>query len=446
MKKSKHVILWTICVAVVLMLAACGNAEDTTGEINNKATIYITTPYIEQHVMGFHEETFTIEQALYDLDYLLNVLENNFALFDVAYWARGVDIHALAENARREIETSQNISIGIFYNILRNNFASLVPIGHFFIHPSTHIHNSVHEDAIWLEDVQALTAYLNLNLAHSNVEDFLLLSNQQHAFVITDILEEGKIAYLAMPDFLPSSYRGVTVGFNVSYYEEVIFSFYEQIRDFEHLIIDLRGNRGGFAWYFFSMVIRPNIPETIRTDGFIFFIEGSYHFPRNLVSTYAGIYSVRPASDLTTAAEILENFHLPDFNMNDLQRLDRGLPAQVIMQPRRLVRFDHQPAFNGQIWLLTDGRMASASQLVATFVQESEFAILVGGITGGVYGGERIERRPLPHSGVRIDYDLFYVTDSRGRPLEAGTIPHHFNRPGMDALETALALIAEGEY
>jgi len=42
--------------------------------------------------------------------------------------------------------------------------------------------------------------------------------------------------------------------------------------------------------------------------------------------------------------------------------------------------------------------------------------------------------------------DLFYVTDSRGRPLEAGTIPHIFNREGMDALETVLALIEKGDY
>jgi len=40
---------------------------------------------------------------------------------------------------------------------------------------------------------------------------------------------------------------------------------------------------------------------------------------------------------------------------------------------------------------------------------------------------------------------LFYVTDRYGRPLEAGTIPHYFNRPGMDALETVLAMIEEAD-
>ncbi|MCL2221058.1 MAG: hypothetical protein FWC20_02090 [Oscillospiraceae bacterium] len=42
--------------------------------------------------------------------------------------------------------------------------------------------------------------------------------------------------------------------------------------------------------------------------------------------------------------------------------------------------------------------------------------------------------------------DIERFTDRYGRPLEAGTIPHHFNHPGMDAMETVLALIAAGEY
>jgi len=39
---------------------------------------------------------------------------------------------------------------------------------------------------------------------------------------------------------------------------------------------------------------------------------------------------------------------------------------------------------------------------------------------------------------------VFYITDERGRPIEAGTEPHYSNRGGMDALETVLALIVEG--
>jgi len=52
----------------------------------------------------------------------------------------------------------------------------------------------------------------------------------------------------------------------------------------------------------------------------------------------------------------------------------------------------------------------------------------------------------LYNTGIIIRFDPAFVTDFRGRPLEYGIEPHYFNRPGMDALETVLAMIAEGAY
>ena len=39
-----------------------------------------------------------------------------------------------------------------------------------------------------------------------------------------------------------------------------------------------------------------------------------------------------------------------------------------------------------------------------------------------------------------IDFEHLII-DMRGRSLEAGTAPHYFNSPGLDALETVLELI-----
>jgi len=50
--------------------------------------------------------------------------------------------------------------------------------------------------------------------------------------------------------------------------------------------------------------------------------------------------------------------------------------------------------------------------------------------------------KKIMHS-IIFCFDIFYVTDSLGRPLEAGNVPHYFNRPGIDALEAVLALIKE---
>ncbi|MCL2248721.1 MAG: S41 family peptidase [Oscillospiraceae bacterium] len=118
-----------------------------------------------------------------------------------------------------------------------------------------------------------------------------------------------------------------------------------------------------------------------------------------------------------------------------------GFRAHAEISPSQTRRSD----YNGKIWLLTSDFTGSAAQVATWLFKESGLATLVGDVTAGYFGGERI-RRYLPSTGIPFIFDVLYFTDHNGRPLEAGTIPHHFNRPGMDAMETVLALIAEGEY
>lgn len=83
--------------------------------------------------------------------------------------------------------------------------------------------------------------------------------------------------------------------------------------------------------------------------------------------------------------------------------------------------------------------------MMAWYAKETGYITLVGERTGGSLGGPRT-LAPMPNTGIAFYFDIFYITDSRGRPLEAGTIPYHFNRPGLDALEAVLELINEGIF
>jgi len=105
--------------------------------------------------------------------------------------------------------------------------------------------------------------------------------------------------------------------------------------------------------------------------------------------------------------------------------------------------------FHGQIWMLVDENVFSAANQVAAFYKDTGFATLVGETTGGVSGSPAAASSNyfiLPNTGIIVRYDPAYVTTVHGRPLEYGIEPHIFNRPGMDALETVLELIREGNY
>jgi len=383
----------------------------------------------------------TTDQYLQDLDHMLYVMQNNFALFDVAYWARGVCIYTIIETIREAVLAEPDICVDEFYELFIYQFAPLDLIGHFMIlSPGQHnfILNEPEGRGRMGFSTRALTRLLEAHVMAFYVPIYPTepvrprhLEGTSLDDITTRIIEEEHIAYLAIETlFMPL----------MPELEEKIFGFYEKVRDFNHLIIDFRDNGGGQPVWFYEMVLEPNISETFVIDGFSFLPHSEY--TAQYLNIHGGMPDARyvrvPVKVDTrhrTVAEMLETYDLPDLKLSDMERMDYGFRVQTIVNPR----FDY-PLFTGKIWLLINYNIGSAAEIAVRIAQEVGFATLVGEITGGAYGGARTIFN-LPNSGIAIQMDLNYVTDSRGRPFEAGTIPDIFNFEGMDALETALALI-----
>ena len=237
--------------------------------------------------------------------------------------------------------------------------------------------------------------------------------------------------------------------------------FYDKIQGYEHLIIDLRNNLGGWTPMFVEFILGPNINETLYTYGFAFMVHGgelsqwavspffssfnSGFWPRGS-RTAIGIGSRFVVNDRRghiPLEEMLHEFELPQLNMHDMERIQYGFQIRYVFEPIRLSRFDYQPAFDGKIWFLVGYRTGSGSHLTSWWAHDTGFATFVGGNTGGNFGGNRVNFR-LPNSRIRVEMDVLYFADRYGYGIEAGIIPHYRTRPGMDALTTVLALIDEG--
>ena len=74
-----------------------------------------------------------IEHFLEDLDYMVYVLENNFALLEVAKWAHGADYRQLAANARESVLSMEEPCEEAFLAMLVYHFYPLRMTGHFLI-------------------------------------------------------------------------------------------------------------------------------------------------------------------------------------------------------------------------------------------------------------------------------------------------------------------------
>ena len=438
------------------------------------------------------------QQFLEDLDYLLYTLENNFALFDVAYWARETDIYAVIEDIRRSVIDAPDMTVDEFFLLFHRHFDRQNMGGSLRVISPARYHNPAvtssmlgsarygrtnrrrfnypHVQAFYwgrgridqrLEHYSEAArnywiTYISLHGLTDEAEEIRRLLDDgmyyeatllvDAAFdyidvnplplVYTEIIEPGRIGYLQINGRQPPLSERMRIQ---------IFDFFEEIQGYEHLIIDLRTIAGyGYATAtLINYIFRPIFADEIELEGFAFLRYGYYVSENGEIHPRRWFnYTVPMLSrerGMRPAEEIIAGYYIPELRLADMERMEYGFRTRVTLGESRWTQFDYGSAFDGNIWLLTSPIMASGAEFTARVMKNQGIATLVGERTGGQSGGP-MTFFPLPNTGILFEMYLFYMTDEFGRPFDAGTYPHHFNRDSYDALETALMLIAEGAY
>ena len=472
--------LLTLLGAIVILgLSACGNSQEPYRS---------PAPIPEQQPAA----PLTLADFLYDFDYMMQAMEDSFPYFGMVERKLGVNIRELGHKTRAIIENypySRQVfayELGIalddmpqmdrhvFYSIILDEFfMPLRSFAHVSTLPFFRFHPSATPGSTAFEQ-NARRIFSNPNVAEFYQEQESLFMNlaeyQPHLFhfyfpnmyLLTDStarfqpppttkgrIEDGRIAYINMPSFLMFNFRNYIWEFT---------SFYREIQNYDHLIIDIRENTGGNLEFARLMVMYPlirdrdNMPDLPLYSFFKDSELGRFWGEAYIELEIENLRSMPETEYLLAMDDILSTSSLPYMNPDDLQhlgygvRFNAGLGAITTDHVFRAVgrrEMPHTP-FYGQIWLLTSERNASASALFARQAKYTGFATLVGEQTYGLYTMAPVAFRFLPNTGIIVSWDHDYLTDQYGRPLnEFPTTPHYFNREGMDALETVLQMIVE---
>ena len=185
-------------------------------------------------------------------------------------------------------------------------------------------------------------------------------------------------------------------------YEELM-QFYNLIAEYDHLIIDIRGNPGGNDYYWLENIAGPLLKEKVKSTIYhAYKQDGTYLEPWRKEFGIFNRHSTKNMENLPP--ELLTD----EFKL--YKRLNRYKPTT-------------QVDFDGQIILLTDWYVCSSSESFAVFSKQTGFATLYGTNTGGDGIGHQIYFA-LPNSKLVIEMSAALGLNDQGLAnAEYHTIP-----------------------
>lgn len=188
--------------------------------------------------------------------------------------------------------------------------------------------------------------------------------------------------------------------------------FYEEIKYYDKLIIDIRGNSGGSDFYWMKNVIEPLASEPLTTENYIF-TRGNYGKP---------FYKARGMKQSKLSK--LNKDTLRDFLPEIEENFDYFHISPLTIKPVDSIGFE------GNIYLLVDRGVYSSSESFSVFCKDSGFATLVGETTGGDGIGIDPLLFSLPNSGIVVRFSSLLALNGDGSiNEEVQTIPNVLIKP-----------------
>lgn len=375
MTKSK---LSIILIAIIFILSGCGvnnyKLSNESSNINNKQL--------------------TEKEKLDDFEYMYTIIKENYPYLEVNKRLNGVDWLAKKDDYISSIKATPNDES--FFNTL-NLILSDLNNGHTGMINKNNYYNSksVFEkyskmDQAWLEQMNKSKTVERYSFMKQKDEAKSSQGIVRSNNVKTIDLVQGKVGYLAMQSFNT---------FNIDEDMKIIKPYLEQIKNYNDLIIDIRGNGGGDDTYWSENIVPMLINKPLEEKLYLAYRGGAFLEPF-VKNRMGGYEKLEPISNIYN--ENLKN--LPPELKEDFKYY---LKIISNYEPKNSVGFE------GKIYLLVDKKVFSASEAFAIFAKSTGFATLVGEKTGGDGLGCDPAVCALPNSGYvfRFTQEMGLVSD-----------------------------------
>lgn len=220
------------------------------------------------------------------------------------------------------------------------------------------------------------------------------------------LLKRKKIACIDIKTFLPYG--------NKAEYIKRFCNMLKSYESYKHLIIDVRGNGGGYTDIWTKYLVSPIIKENSAIDTKIVY---KFIYSKN---KYFKEYESNFLRQKMEKTGDIENFQFAEQNREDKEFFDSILDySEGISYGNDDTSFINN--FTGKIWLLIDRKSGSVADRLAYFAKGKKgktkpFATLVGENTGGLGINLSVNRLylKLPESNMLMQSDMTYGLNPDG--------------------------------
>lgn len=333
-------------------------------------------------------------QMMEDFNYLFDSIIDNYPYLDVNKRVNGVDFEKNKDEYKdmiKECESDEDFEAAIKTIVKDLNNSHSYILNKEVIEQFRNIYNKAPTGSWYdlnrkvLNNEKALRRYgLSREVKELEKEESVFYEKPSFKDIVN-----GEIGYIEIPLMNNSSY--------IENDKVAILEYLEKIKDYDALVVDIRGNRGGDSRYW-NYIFSNIVSRDYHTDYYSFYKDGE------LISEFLN-YN--------------KNFIEP------IEKLDtsnlKKLPPEVTRDFKSYLK--HQDSvekvnssinFKGKIYLLVDDKVFSSAEALAVFAKSTGMATLIGEKTKGDGIGSDPMLMMLPNSGLVFNFTKEMGTTSDG--------------------------------
>lgn len=333
-------------------------------------------------------------QMIEDFNYLFNSIIDNYPYLDVNKRVNGVDFEANETTYRSMIEECESdeefeTSIKTIVKDLKNSHSYI--LNKEILEQFRNIYNKIPTGSWYdlnrkvLNNRKALRRYgLSREVKELEKEDSVFYEKPSFKDIVN-----GEIGYIEIPLMNNSSY--------IENDKVAILEYLEKIKDYDALVVDIRGNRGGDSRYW-DYIFSNIVSRDYYTDYYSFYKDGE------LISKFLNYNKnfIEPIEKLDTSnlkklpQEVTKDFKSYSNDQYSVEKVNSSIN------------------FKGKIYLLVDEKVFSSAEALAVFAKSTGMATLIGEKTKGDGIGSDPMLMMLPNSGLVFNFTKEMGTTSDG--------------------------------